>query len=479
MTAYDLPDIVSVVGTLKVKLYSEFAGLTVPTVQTIKTIGDLTETAQRDVGISEMSTLQIDLRDDRSTYSEGFWFKVLNGDCRIRFYLSEGGTNKFYFFGTPQQDSTTWTDWAIVAGTYYRTASITLVSVTSIMMDTAVADWAAQIIVGPTVIGSGPTSYGVSLKTLFASLLYVSGLNSSVDESDITFVYYSQDLKFKISTTEYTLDDLWIKVQYNPGSGIIGTDYFKAASGYCWAEQFDKVSDLLSDILFNFDLYLHMDYDPAGDSGAGRHKMYLIQRGRAYDPAANLTFGTRLKASTVKMASFLLGDAVIIRSFNTGGQVWRSKMYQPAFISTDPPVYVKFDIDRNMLFSGSPGAPAVNLGYILWAKTGVATWAPIDNVEYWDYTATPPAYVVPAQPNDIAECLAALAYNQFTTKVSSVTRTYSKLKANDGSTDSFTNLNIGRKTSIDLDGAGNVDYYANKVTKKVMSSEIQVEWIKE
>jgi hypothetical protein len=112
-TEYVLPDISALVGTFRVTVYSEYAGLTAPTDPTVVTMGRLEEQMLLSPGASQLSTLDLEVMDDYSTSPTdvcGFWYKVLQGRTTIKVILTEGGTDTLYYLGVPEKTSILWTE---------------------------------------------------------------------------------------------------------------------------------------------------------------------------------------------------------------------------------------------------------------------------------------------------------------------------------------------------------------------------------
>jgi hypothetical protein len=426
--------------------------------------------------------MQIELRDDRTYYAQGFWYKVLNGQCQIRIYLSEGGTDKFYAFCQPQEEATHWSEWAIKDGVHIRTCQATIISVAKAMIDTPTVDWIAEIQAHQVASGESiPTMFWsmVSFKDIFASLLKASGLNATFSSDDVTFVYDIQDILYKYDGTTYGPNDLFAIVTSNVDGSSPFTIYFSASSpmstGKEWATNFATAGQLLSLLLFNLGFALHMDYD----TGTERHLMKLVQRGHAYPDANDLVFTSREKASDLAKSTALNGDAVVMREYNSERYVWRSKKFNNEFSIFGPkaaPDYVKFDIDKQLIFDCNPITDPGD-SHPMYVKVAENNYKPIDAIQYWNYATG--EYDSPASPTDLAEAVCGYYFWRFTTKFSQVVRLYRRMTASDGVTESFTNINIMRRTVIDLDGEGNVKYMLNKATKKPMTAECEAEWVKE
>lgn len=483
MTSYTLPSLDTVAGEVKITLYSNDATLTVPTSQTVTSIGDLEETADVDIGVTQLSSLRLSLKEDYTNYTEGFWYKVLAGECWLRFYLVEGGSDTFYFFGLPQEETIEWTE-HFLGSTYLRTAELELISMAAKLMDTDTINFAIEVLANDIDSGkrvlAEPTSY-ISAGGLFAAMLSGSGLNPSYDVNDVSFVFNSDDFRYTQGGNNYTFNDLKIATKiWTSGAPNFEfqTAYFDVASNAdSLSARYAKLRDLIPNLLANFGLVMRMSYDPTADNNNGRHKIQLIQRGRAYADAARLTFGDREKMSTISKSSDLIGDATrASHLLDSASFVWFSKQYLDGKSTSTVPNHVDFDQDYQSIFRTNAYLISnANNNYRQLYLVSGTTWTIITGIQYWNYFDD--QYETAVSPY-IEEAIAGYIYYRFTNQFTKIVRTYGKLKANNGSTDSHVNASILQRTSIN-DGTGAANYYANKVTKSIESNELEIEWIKE
>jgi hypothetical protein len=495
LTQYTLPLISATAGVVTIDIFSSTAGLTVPTVDTILAVGPLTETMDSALGISEVANLSLTVRDDYSTHTAGFWYNILNATTTyIRIYLAEGGSDTFYFYGTPQQDATRWTEASLFNSTYIRTADITLVSLLKVLMDTPTATWALALHANDTDSGERNINHAVSYISVlnaFDCMLSASGINASYASGDTTFVYGTQDIKFKYSGTDYRVDQLYFCTQYLSGApAIANTVYFTVAgAGTALSERFATLKDLLANLLPNLGVGLRMNYDIAG----GRHKIQLIQRARAKADAARLVFASKEIESTIGKSMELLGDSVRATSFisapwwgagySTPINVFYSKKYYSGRgTDTEAPDYINFDFDLICIFRCADGDdsytygtdPGQHASRLFFALVG-GQLEPIATISYYNYllddynTATDP---------QMEDAMCGYVYYRFTSLFSTYTRRYGALAVSDGSTTSHQNVTIGARTEIN-DGVAAANYYANRITKDVMKIETEIEWFKE
>lgn len=299
MTTYTLPDIVTVDGTFKVQLFSDTPDLEEPTVQTIKSSLDVSEVADRELGISEIPSLTVDIMDDHNEEVPGFWYQALQSTCYLYVTLDDSYGDSYYFYGVHQPESASIQDIALVGSTYMRTLKVRFVSMLSVLFDanSSIIDSGADTYA--ELSGSAnPNVYKVlNLKKWIASLLEQSGLNTGDCSGDVSFIYDANkpNLKFKISGTPYGLDVLYCAYKSDASTF---TAYF-ASGAYYLPDKFSTVKEFLAMFTKNFGFVIRMSYS------SGRHKIEFVQRTRAY--SGTVTFGG-IKSSEIRKAAEFLGD---------------------------------------------------------------------------------------------------------------------------------------------------------------------------
>jgi len=478
MTSYSLPNLVGVVGTFAFTLYSEFAGLTEPTVQTILTIGDTRESANIVSGVTEVENAEIAVRDDYSTYAYGFWYKVLSGEAWLKITLD----GNHYFFGTVQADTVNWRESYVSGSTKIRVCSFKLVSMTQKLFDTPTATWLTEAYNNRELTGySAPTNaYAViSLTGFFSALLSASGINAAYAAGDAGFVAQTanKDLEWYDGSQWRALNFAWLLVTYDSGAGEATVDYFDDGSENYLGKKYATAKSLIAALAKNFGIVMRSYYDTS-DS---RHKIHLLQ-GRAYDDSDNLDFSSREKISELSRSTHLYGDAVKCTAIYNDELVWFSRKYLGSaasdFSEATPENYVEFDIDAYLPYLVDGSAPTAS-GYPIYSGATAATVLESTGVRYYRYDGIGTVSASATQHRKMLEAIAGLTFSRFTTILSSIRRTYGKMRAKVGAgSDTHTSLTIMRRTSIN-DGLGASTYWANTVIKKPATSEVEIEWLKE
>ena len=484
LTQYTLTTFVSQTGTFTIDLFSSIAGLTIPTGQSVLAIGNTEEVADIKMGTIQAGTLKLTLADDYSVYSEGFWFKVLNGGTTwLRFYLDQGAGSTFFFFGTPQQETIIW-DELLITSDRVRVVNLDLISTALVMFDSLTTDWVDAVIANTVDSGQKydlEPSLLISPLGLFAAMLVSSGLNSTYSLSDVSFVFDGgPDFKFTLVGAELNLSEIYVPVKWwTTGSGGAHdvTGYFShgvLGGGFPQGLDisFPKLQDLIGSLLRNFGVVMRMDYDAVNE----RHLIQLIQRGRAY--STTLTFAKPPKVSQISNGIDLIGDAVRAVDLTDDTKFcWFSKKFSDEPTLVTIPNYVSFDIDTQSIFriNTDAGQGSGNRSFYYWEGTPGSGNVPMDGIKYYNYAT---AADVTAGTNPMEEAIAGYIYHRFTNQFAQIMHRYGSMSASDGVVTDHTHINVLRRVSID-DGTGAKTYYANKVRKYPQTDESEIEWIKE
>lgn len=585
MTAYDLPQIVSLVGTFDIRIYSSDSTLTAPTVDTILMNGDKplekTETIDQSLGVSSFSTISLQIRDDYSdgSHPEGFWYAALSASQGyVRILLDSNP----YFVGTVQLAASRFNELSLFNGTYIRIGSLTLLDIGATIFETPTLDWIVEVsnhltdmTTGFAGVGDKYPTDGCKLNVLLASLLYAGarGVNSAYSTSDISYVFDASNPDFKFfdaTPNTYTIDDLFIAYRYYDATVLGACDYFNydsllttlagtistnglnvtgvgtsftteapvgtvlvlgdvltgntavrhvmtvadnthltidlpmsvelAGHAYAsysssgspdqyWPNISENASGILAILFRNMGFALRMDYDSSTEtsSALGTHKIQLVQKTRAY--SGTLNFSDREKVSEIAKANEMIAQSVRVqRKFTLVGfskndiaydtlRDGRSDLF-PALSSYDIDLEVLFDVLASPILPTSPIAGSL-MCRVFFAYDG-ANYVQVVDCSYYNFDTAAYVLMSSLSASDLLYvwALCAWYFYRFTTSFSRFSRIYGHMTADAGAGETFTCLSIGRRTSID-DGTGAANFFANRVTLKPVSSEVEIEWVKE
>ncbi len=482
---YTLPQINNMAcGVIKATLIMPLTAdeLTVPTKNTFLDITSITETGQEQLSQASAGTAKITVVDDYTTHTEGFWWKASQYALSLRFYLVEGGADTFLFYGSIQPQQTTWTEHYVGTLGYVREGEFILLSAEGVLFSTATSAWVTEALARSTILSwpSAPGNRGViALIDLFECMLTTAALNVWVTtggyDIDVILDTSTPDLVYYNTGTAYDFSSIHIGTSSYNSSGSSTyyiNDYWDNANthGHALAIKHATLQDAISSILFNFGLTMRMSYDVATE----RHKIQLIQLGRAH--ATLTTQDNNPIDSSIVFSTNLIGDAVRVQQEDAAAYAWVSKKYNSAGLSdaNPPPGYISFDIDKPILFNLV--VPDYTSEYTSSRSLFLnATPIAIDDIKVWRYDTG--AYY-DRGALDAYSMLDAMAkyyyYRLPQVNKLQVNRTYPTLTLGG----SHLNSVVMQRIAIDL-GSGSSNYYANKITKNVLTNNLLVEWIQE
>lgn len=494
LTEYTLPNVNSPAGEFTIKLYCADATLTAPTKQTILSIGELEETADVAPSVQESSTLSISIADDTSI---GFWYKALGSECHLKLMILESTVETYYFFGTVQPLQVTWTDHYVNSSdtVFVRSAEIILESFEKKIFDTSMDDVSADIYSRRVANSSDPPVHNepytiFRIKHIFASILYKSGINSTYDAADISFMYDLPEFNFvRANTTpEYHFEQLflvtswWTDIERTPGDNAELASSFFDGSLYSLTEKFPYLKDFVKCILDSFQLILRFDFT------GGRVTIKLRQRGHSEADSARVTMTNKI-SRTITFASDKEIRGIQATDFYSTDGRWVSIQGGGVITSGDPPSHITIDSSLQALFLCGPGSRgAVNTNQ--WAQSVWASSATegedfdfstinfVDKVNYYNYSTLEYVDTALAGINRLCEAIVGYIYGRFGKVFLSIETIYGGLTSNNGTTTSQANSRSLMRTSIN-DGNGAKNYYAQSVKKNPATNKMTVVWLQE
>ena len=457
MTHYTIQTTVTPAGTLKIYMNSDLAGLTVPSSQTIMVNNDLTEKIDVVGGTMDVEQIDLDFVEDYTNYAEGFWHKLLQRTTtQIQLTLDEGSGETHLFFGIVQQGATPLTEISLTAGAIQRQgtmhvlsflAQLKLVTLQSVI-DACFASGLIYFI---------PSHIDGTVNTL---LRYVR-LQSFIDEAIVLATGQSY------TPTDVTILSSDIKLESNSDSSYVDLQHIAIyqADLYPLTSRYTYAWDFILAMCLDLGLVPRWKYDV----GRAHHRIDLLTRGTSY--AGNVTL------SMPKESTLIEGTPQLINyiELDYGGDT--EKYYY------DVSNAIGYDTEPNgwqadMIIPIEVGNYRVSAPYAcitLWAMIGGDVWSTI-GIEYWNYFTG--AWVNTDGGDSLIRQDHALAW-YYAARLGAIKRvyerTYTDLKANDGSTNSHVNISLLRNTQID-DGTGALTFYATEVHKNLPKNELFVRW---
>jgi hypothetical protein len=486
--AYSLPSISTVNGTFAISIQTDIAGLTAPTTQTVKSLGTRKHTAFITPSEQEVGSCTIELSEDYSTHSEGFYFKLFSesaaedqSDIEFRIiFTPTGGSEAYWFFGFALPENTRW-ETLYIGAKRLRIIQLTLVESIVKIFKIDVPTWMDEVSNNAILTNAAVTyepSYAISIRGLFSAMLSASALNASYDRDDTTFQYGTADLIWDYNAGAFDVSQLYVATQLVDVGEL--TYFDTAAASERLQDYYGTIEQLLGDLLKNFGCVLGFSYD----LDTSRYKFILLQNWRAYSTA--LTFNTPKKESFSKSKAFVIDAVKVVQLTDTTKLSWVSRKYTSLtdVPTTEPPNYVQFEISfatpfNIMAFTG--GDPGTK-GNVLYGKsteleTGEASPTEIGNVKAWCYWITQYAEFSAIGSAVRMEGALALYYGRrLFYPFRMITCTYGTL--NPLSSGTFSDITLNKRTSIN-DDVDTRDFYINTVKFDVENSEVEIEWLQE
>jgi len=514
MTAYALPDIENnPAGVMKIDLLleSDVSAPTIPTGVKVLSIGTLTELIDVQPGIVDVQNLEVELAEDYSTYTEGFWYHIIQTDptkdVQLRFILDEDGTETFYFWGRVYREEIEWPELYInTAETdIIRSVKVRLVSLIHSLRDVGIETTIAEI----QTHESANADYW-TIESILAAIL-ASGMVQEYSTSNIHI--RATDLRLFKADLETMVAIKDAIVRGNNSDFTTNRGYFDApatdTNRLHWYYQFGNAFDFLRALCLNFGWVCRYFYGQSDGLYAGdatdKHRFEFLTRGNAY--ADYITPENGIKESTLfsdtvnKSVNIRVSDVLTANEeVNTDefdltiGYAWYSggkeNSCTPIPINalipvppsvTEPNPHIEFDLDFSAQFSlqhfnpppfGLEGSTYIyrRLAYTI----GAGVPLPCILVGFYDYAA--------GAWNDQQVCLqnALMLYyaRRFTSGRKMYERKYGSLKWSDGSTTSHIHLKPMKRIEIN-DQITTDNYYATEVRKDFESNTSTVLWIEE
>ena len=520
---YQLPDIENnPAGVMKITLIVDpsLPELTVPAAVSVVHIGTLTELIDVEPGVVDVQNLEIELVEDYSTYTEGFWYKVIQGYpdkvVKFKFILEEDGTDTFFFFGKVYREEVEWPEHFVATdeSSVIRTVKIRLVSLIHAMRDVAIGD-AIDVMIANQ---DGPISDSYTVQCILSSIV-AAGFNQAYSTSNAVvrgcdIQFYEQDGTTVVNTVDAIIVDGSIGAYrvYIDTSQAAGISDDQQYNPHAWKFQFANPYDLLTQLCLTFGWVARYYYGQADGTYAGdatdKHYIEFLTRGTSYATTVSADAGivqsTLLSDAATKPKNIRVTDIhadndsispvpPTVKYDQTTGQSWYmdgASYLSPApgvtaidadFEKKDPPLHAEFDLDVSTQFtlnswylSGGNETPT-DFYYrgVHYDSGGGATICL--HAAYWDYAADTPGWV---QLQSYPAVLASYYARRFSSGRKQYERTYASLKFTEGGTTTHLNMKPMKRIQID-DVAASDTFYATEIRKDFETNTTTVLWIQE
>jgi hypothetical protein len=468
-------------------------GLTYPTTVNFADLGQVGETIDAEAGITEYDNVNIEINEDYSTYTQGFWHKLINEyptfDFELMFTVIEDTVEMFLFRGKIYRENITETEIHLdnITGTpvnVCRSVSLKLVSSLLILKDVTIADLNEEVLThevnNADIIRADEQQIDsaniVRLDAVFASMIKLA-------------YGTSYDVSLAINNSTEIL--VW-SYEHSAYESILNmymcSDFFRAADEITnqYYKRFDNAYEVLRHLCRHFALIpKYMFGTTTGTIDAtwanNDHRLYLNSRGRS--GSSPTLSGNLIKSDMIISTS---RKTTAIRSSNIHHQEWCIYVTnESGQASGAPPYYKDFDIDITIDFLPAADfatlingyAPNVDMGlFIINEGVSPTKYNAALKVEYWNYATG--AY----QEYDYAGWCDVVIVGYLLHRMGEgrveYERTYNSIKGVLGAVNSQWNCKTTMRTSIN-DGVTARTFYATDVKKDLTKNELSVIWVEE
>jgi hypothetical protein len=452
MAKYTLHPATIPAGELAMIIYSSVTDLTIPTYVTLD-FGDLVERLDPIAGTYDVDTLDVDYVEDYSDagHPEGFWMAAIGGTyLDLQITLDEGAGATHVFYGRLLKEKTELDEYVLSGSTYGRRGTMRFVSHLMTLRDVTTAD----LITGANAVFTTPTWNNtgneriIQYREIISQLLASALGGQTADADDVT-----------------VLDD---NLQDNTSHDGITYWYISEFSLNALAVKYPNAFDLISQLLKQFFLIPRYYYDVTNS----RHKIQLFTRGTSFATQVTLVVPTESRltiGSAIALKDVQIDDAYTPTTYYWDAEAETYTTTKPE--GWNPEITL---VQEYIHYVDDSGTGPWCFGIDYNSGTGVAvgyTW-----YRAWDYAGQVWTNINATTDDGDAWLIPAQFYGRkFRGEKRVYERTYNSLKADNGTTDSHSNIVCGARTQIS-DGVSARNFYAVEVKKNLARNELTVVW---
>jgi hypothetical protein len=489
LTEYKLPDINNLpVGIVKCYLYhdSSITGLTYPSKVPFSNIGEFAESIDTEVGVVDAANVQLDIVEDYSTYSEGFWWKLINGyptlDVQIMFTVMEGTDETFLFRGSIYRDNVNFGEPYLDGLSVVRSCSIQLVSMIGAIDLVSTTVLVAECLSLATINHDDAVGdeYFVQLISIFASIIKLA-FNQTYDVD--MAIDRSRDVWGSYSGFQYKQwSQLWMYATIGtPSTSLYG--YMGGNSPYAWTKNYGTAKALMQQLCKEFGVvaqYTFGTIDGLIDAtpSNNKHRIILRSRGKRNSDSANTTISGKMIQSDFVSATPRKSNATrFTLSENSNYSSW---FLNGAFNEgVNYPSDAQFDIDQQTDFGINTPALSDTLNTTRLLYMSVLPFLTRESVYLWMWHKYSTGQDFEQQLS-LRTIMAQYYFYRFSPSRFQFTRTYTSIKANNGSIISQRAIQslVQHDITFLLDGVETtVTFYASEVKKDIVNNKLTVIWV--
>lgn len=468
-------------------------GLSIPDKVNITSIGKVVESADTEPGVLDIENLTVDIADDYTDYSEGFWYHVIEGfptaDVQLMFLV--GG--EFLFRGSINREGVVWSEHFISGTGRVRSVSIQLVTVLHQLKKISSDDFL--------------TWFEANYASPLYSYSYIidnwdGGLKDCVKLIDIPRFMLCMIFGLELSETYAVArnTDILVKDRHNNtfvspwtdcylaarayggGIGLFGT-YASGVTTSAWNLRFDNCHQILSAVCSSLAViprFYYGDSDGYYQGSGDKYSIELLTRGndsQKVTMSGSILSSSMVSNSTVKTINVRASDfpenPSPVDYWIVNGSDGTGETAKNATIDTEiVPEITTY----------SPSYDVLSL-HLLTHYTSVYEQALyVGDIKYYDYDAGDWVTLTHDAVNNLwCKVLASYMYKRFSKGRWQYERAYGNLLAtNTVGTPVERIENIKIMSRIDInDGVSTKTYYATEVRKDIMNNTATVVWVEE
>ena len=485
-------------GSLKCYLYIDDSispALTVPTTVNITSISPVRESVDIKAGEVDLGYVTVDIVDDYTTYTDGFWWTLIEGNptynIQMMFILTENGTDTYLFRGSISRENTHWTEYYASDPNYVRSVSIQLVSPMLLLKNISITSMLNYLALHHDSDDEVPyfvENYDDELE--YATEKYIKLGNVINNMMELAFASDTESYQVVVRGADILFYDTKTTSYKNPFelyllAQIYDTSWYYDHLFGCvephidsasWYSRFDNCWELLVSICLSLGIvprYYWGDSDGIYQGDANdKHTIEILCRGdRTTTALTNTSVITPSKAISNSPNKYL--DIITRNLASVDDQLYA--VINGSFYTADPENTI-YEMELNSEFTSDLTETirrTFHYGYV--AENGKWYFVSCTKCEYWEHTSD--AFVSVSFENGtnaLLEVLTKYLFYRFSSGRREYEREYGTLGFSDGATTTHQHLKILARHEID-----SVAYYAVGVEKDILTNRAKVNWVME
>jgi hypothetical protein len=500
MTQYTLPTINNnAAGTIKCYLYVDVRMplITIPSKVKVLSISPSKEAVDLNPGKIDTEYLTVELNEDYSVYSAGFWYNLFENyptyDVQFMFILSESGTDSYFYRGSIFRENIVYHElYDDGSEDYIRTVSVQLVSMlnmlsyasTDSLIAELVTNLATYFVQGKYLGGS--QYYFITPQNIIKAMMAIAfGITNSscvVQNCDLQCQNYGTGAWENPITQNYILAGLY-DPDFNVANALGFFEPVAGSNGYSWLKRYNNCSQVLAQLCLSLGVIPRYYYGASDGfykgTSSDKHTIELTTRGNSYSGVL-MTMPIAIQSDMVSNSRNKLLDlkADDVQTISVGSVVinpTRWYVSQKYGTGTEPQI-TDYSIQITQELHEANYSGEFQTLFSLWDDSG-NRFDQVVAIKYWDYQAGATATITTGAGMYL-DFIVKYLYARFTQGRREYTRLYGTIKANDGSVTTQQNLRVMVRTSIN-DGIAAKNFYATQVEKDILNNKATVTWVQE